>query len=204
MTSLKIFHLFLPMIVTMSAGNSIAFSLTPYSRFQQIPLIESRETLIHSGSKTDDKITSNSKEELLMKISFEVQSGFSDSDAIELIQSYVLTFPFSVVLPVQPLTYSKREEGDGVNLTFLRKKTKEKSAVDGGVQFSVSSSNQLMHLVAVRNSDGQTINKVFSEGLIVKSFVNGLLGEEGGTEGILKEKLLSKMKVKRATHKWMN
>lgn len=46
--------------------------------------------------------------------------------------------PFSALLPVQPLTYSPTS--DGVSLSFLRKKTEEKSSREGGIIFQVKDS----------------------------------------------------------------
>ena len=108
----------------------------------------------------------------------------SEADVLNLkyaLVQFLHRYPFSASLPVQPLTYSTTP--DGVNLTFLRKKTDEKSGRDGGIQFSVdifeapSSSEDRWRLVleARRNSDGQTISKAFSERKIVKDLAATML-----------------------------
>lgn len=56
----------------------------------------------------------------------------ADPDAaIEAVRAFVRSFPFAAVLPVQPLQYLPNDDGRGVKVTFLRKKTKEKGSQDG-------------------------------------------------------------------------
>ncbi len=110
-------------------------------------------------------------------------------------------------MPVQPLTYIPRKEGNGVTVSFLRKKTQEKGSIDGGIEFVISSSHGpdgsvTINLVAIRNEEGQSISKVFSEGLIIKSLVSGLYGE-GGYVGKGKEKLFEVLNMEKVIHKWM-
>ncbi len=172
---------------------------------------ERRSIHVISASSTnyDNDPVSYSNDDLLMRISFVSNGGStSEAEAIELIQAYIASFPFSVVLPVQPLTYKPREGGDGVDLSFLRKKTQEKGAIDGGMKFILTSDcgdggEFTVVLKAFRDSNGQTVSKVFSEGLIIKSFVAGLLDEEGGKVGLGKDELLSKIEIKEFVHKWM-
>ncbi len=171
---------------------------------------ERGSTLVISASSAnyDNDTVSNNSDDLLMRISFVSKGGTNEAEAIELIQAYIVSFPFSVVLPVQPLTYKPRKGGDGVDLSFLRKKTQEKGAIDGGMKFILSSDcgndeEFTVVLKAFRDSNGQTVSKIFSEGLIIKSFVAGLLDEEGGKVGLGKDKLLSKIAIKEFVHKWM-
>lgn len=146
-------------------------------------------------------------EETLMKISFSISSDIEQSEAIDLLKSYIASFPFSAVLPVQPLTYIPREDGKGVDVSFLRKKTQEKGSIDGGVEFLISSSNGsdddgTIELTALRNAEGQSISKIFSEGLIIKSFTSGLYGF-GGYIGKNRDELLENLKMESVFHKWM-
>jgi hypothetical protein len=131
---------------------------------------------------------------------------------------------------VQPLTYTPRRGREtnnddsnddvypGVSVVFLRKKTKEKEAIDGGIEFLISVQNSsqgqqqgtnVIQLLAIRNTKGQTVSKVFSEGLIIKSFVSGLIGEDddyyndGGRVGLGKDKLLQYLSIDSCIHKWM-
>jgi hypothetical protein len=82
-------------------------------------------------------------EEILLKINLALHPGVSIPDALQAVVTYSQSFPFAAVLPVQPLTYlpptrtSLDDDVDGVEIKFLRKKTTEKSAVDGGIRFFV-------------------------------------------------------------------
>jgi hypothetical protein len=105
-----------------------------------------------------------------------------------LLLSYVRSFPFAAVLPVQPLTYLPTP--GGVDVTFLRKKTATKPTNDGGIRFVLepvrSLENDAMNgdetpatswiLTARRNSEGQSVQKLFSEKLIVQELLDGLTG----------------------------
>lgn len=144
-------------------------------------------------------------DDLLMRIYFKTKSDVKEIDVICSLQSYVASFPFAAVLPVQPMKYVPREDGPGVDISFLRKKTMDKGAIDGGIHFIISSEKgeDLIRLDARRESEGQTISKVFSEGLIVKTFVSGLLDEEGGRVGINKDELVSLCDIEKIIHKWM-
>jgi len=153
----------------------------------------------------------SNKGEVLMKISFSLKEGHDDkTKAIDILRSYVASFPFSAVLPVQPLTYLPREDGKGVDVSFLRKKTQEKGSIDGGIEFLISSGQavngndtlETIDLVAIRNDEGQSISKVFSEGLIVKSLTSGLYGE-GGYVGKGKDELFAILTMDKVVHKWM-
>ena len=106
-----------------------------------------------------------------------------------LLFDYIRSFPFAAVLPVQPLTYLPTP--GGVDVTFLRKKTATKPTNDGGIRFVLdpvlSSSEQdatnvggtpatSWILTARRNSEGQSVQKLFSEKLIVQELLDGLTG----------------------------
>ena len=145
-------------------------------------------------------------EDILMKIVFSVKDGKSHEEAVNILQSYIASFPFSAVLPVQPLTYIPREDGNGVDVSFLRKKTKEKGAIDGGINFLISSvqdDGREVVLVAMRNSEGQTVSKVFTEGLVIKSFAAGLYEDETGKTGLRRDELMDTIYIKKCIHKWM-
>jgi len=159
-------------------------------------------------------------QDVLMKISFSVKNdNLNAEECADILQSYVASFPFAAVLPVQPLTYTPRENGGryrGVSVSFLRKKTKEKGQIDGGIEFLISVLDgeklglvgraNVIQLLAIRNTEGQTVSKVFSEGLIIKSFVSGLIvedEEEGGRVGLGKDKLLECLSIQSFVHKWI-
>ena len=150
------------------------------------------------------------EEEILMKISLSLNDSFTTEHAIPIIQKYLASFPFSAVLPVQPLTYTPAEDALGVKVSFLRKKTEEKSSFDGGIEFKINiveedEDSVRVNIVARRDSEGQFISKVFSEGAIVKSFVSGLnLGEnDGGRVGIGHDDLMKVCRIQSIYHKWM-
>ena len=116
-------------------------------------------------------------EEVLMKVTLfpNDPTQYSERETLGKVLHYVASFPFSAVLPVQPLTYTPRDDGRGVDVTFLRKKTQEKGSVDGGMTFLLSSNGEGgIDILARRNSEGQVISKVFSEGMVIKAFVSGL------------------------------
>lgn len=167
---------------------------------------------LFSSSNDDDKGTGLG-EETLLKISMSINEGYNVEDIVPVLQQYLTSFPFSAVLPVQPLTYTPRSDGQGVSVSFLRKKTQEKSSIDGGIEFTFAidtddvygESSGRVIVEAKRVSEGQVISKVFSEGTIVKAFVNGLNhGEtDGGRVGIGHGELLRKCSVESIFHKWM-
>ena len=139
------------------------------------------------------------QEGLLLKIKFHVPAR-DEENALQSVDAYTRSFPFSAVLPVQPLTHIPEVDEDGnpsVRVSFLRKKTDLKSGVDGGVLFrskvvdeydgdnvdeyempggskKPQTSSRTIQLCAHRITEGQTVAKIFSEKQIVKAFVNGI------------------------------
>lgn len=101
-----------------------------------IQIIQEQRT--EDNTSNDDNVVSEEK------IAFQNMLGF------------LKTFPFAVILPVQPLSLefhdndnnNIKEEGEGetknletaagVSLLFLRKKTQEKGSIDGGIKFDIS------------------------------------------------------------------
>jgi hypothetical protein len=81
------------------------------------------------------------QEEILLKMHLALaHPGVAIDDALQTVITYSQSFPFAAVLPVQPLTYlppADNDGDDGVDIKFLRKKTTEKSAVDGGIRFFI-------------------------------------------------------------------
>lgn len=171
--------------------------------FQSIP---QRCAVVHQNLNVSsvDSIPDD-MEEVLMKVTLVTKdSKYSESDILEKVFAYVASFPFSAVLPVQPLTYTPRKDGRGVDVTFLRKKTQEKGSVDGGMTFLLSSEREGgMIITAKRKSEGQVISKVFSEGMVINAFVSGLWGEEGGRVGLGYDELMNMISVESVVHKWM-
>ena len=168
------------------------------------------KTLLYSKNNEEVEIEKD-KEEILMKVSFSLQENVTPEKAIPIIHKYISSFPFSAVLPVQPLTYTPTEDDLGVKVAFLRKKTDEKSGKDGGIDFRISTVDDendesiRVNIVARRDSNGQFISKVFSEGAIIKSFVSGLNHGviEGGRVGIGREDLMKACSLQSVYHKWM-
>lgn len=152
------------------------------------------------------EISSNNDDgELLMRMTFSPKNDYSVDDGFQELNRYLLSFPFSAVLPVQPLTYHPRKNGTGLNLSFLRKKTQDKGSIDGGIFFpiDVDRDKNVLVLTGIRDSDGQSVSKVFSEGLIIKSFVYGLLGDKDGREGLGRDEVLKKLSIESFNHKWL-
>jgi hypothetical protein len=85
---------------------------------------------------TLDELT-DSKEETLLCVHLQwiPSSDYDPRQSGEILMNYTRSFPFAAVLPVQPLTYLPTP--DGVEVTFLRKKTETKPTNDGGIRFTV-------------------------------------------------------------------
>lgn len=152
--------------------------------------------------------TDYSTEETLLCLRLSVLPDVSIQDAKQRVSKYSMSFPFSAVLPVQPLTYLSTLDG-GVEIRFLRKKTELKSGVDGGIRFfieessSSSSEQQELEITAKRNSVGQTVAKIFAERLVVAAYISGITGEEG-TEKRFGKPPTDVVQVKSVFHKWMS
>jgi hypothetical protein len=101
-----------------------------------------------SSSNEDNNVESFDEydgEEVLLVARLTVRDGVLVDDAVAAVSKFCQSYPFSVVLPVQPLMYlpTKAFENvlgshDGVEIKFLRKKTQEKSSIDGGIRFFIS------------------------------------------------------------------
>lgn len=116
-------------------------------------------------------------EEILLKLHFSINDLIDRGTAFQRLSKYCQSFPFAAVLPVQPLQYLPTDDG-GVDVRFLRKKTKEKGSLDGGIRFFLSNDAGGIDLVAKRNSRGQSVSKIFSEKLVVLAFIKRVTGEE--------------------------
>ena len=161
------------------------------------------------GTQNNDIDNSNEdeeEEEIILRMNLSVLDSNSSESTMEKIIKYIQSFPFSAVLPVQPLTYVPSDDNRGVKVTFLRKKTKEKGSVDGGIDISATlrdtdDDNTKIQIEAKRNSEGQTVSKVFSEMLIVKAFIKGLSGEEDTYR--TNTELSELISIDSIFHKWM-
>jgi hypothetical protein len=146
------------------------------------------------------------EEETLMRIRLSTKEGGNNKDVspLEAVQQYARSFPFAPTLPVQPLQAMPTPDG-GMDLHFLRKKTTEKSSVDGGIRFYIlPEANDILlpkmyiDVVAKRNSEGQSLNKIFSEKLIIQAFVRGLVERIDD-----KNQLGNTLSVESVFHKWL-
>jgi len=133
------------------------------------------------------------KEETLLKLHVvaDKQPDLQASFVLPLLQKYIQSFAFAAVLPVQPLTYTPTDDG-GVQVKFLRKKTKEKGSLDGGLRFWIlqdkppqstegedeNNSAVGFEIVVKRISEGQTITKMFSEKQVIQAFVAAFTGDD--------------------------
>ena len=140
-------------------------------------------------------------EETLLDIKLSIVQGVDSADALKAVQQYTQAFPFSVVLPVQPLQYLPTSDG-GVDVLFLRKKTEEKGSVDGGMRFfaNLADDDDAVEVVVKRNSDGQTVSKIFSEKLIVQAFYDGIRGKQDDKTGVAPT---DKVQVQSVFHRWL-
>lgn len=154
---------------------------------------------LHESSFPWESPFSEQDEETLLRINLVVLS-YSE-DALVRVQKYTQAFPFAAVLPVQPLQYLPTSEG-GVEVLFLRKKTKEKGSVDGGMKFFVKPGvdNAHIEIVVKRNSEGQTISKLFTEKLVVSAYCSGIKGEQDERFGKSPSDMVS---IESIFHRWM-
>lgn len=158
------------------------------------------------GPLRDTKMQQFAQEETLLKIHCSTTNREVDSVLPE-IQKYIQSFPFAAVLPVQPLQYLPTEDG-GVEVLFLRKKTKEKGSVDGGLRFFVVRiPDRELEIVVKRNSEGQSVGKMFSEKLVVQAFVNSFMGKDvqEGKHPLTNRDAPTKelVQVESVFHKWL-
>ena len=134
------------------------------------------------------------QEESLLVMNLSPLPNMSAEDGLSRISQYIRSFPFAAVLPVQPLQALPTDDG-GLEIRFLRKKTQTKSSVDGGIRFFVNLRNEdSVEILVKRNSDGQSVPKMFAEKLVVQSFSKGMaLGSDHGNDK--KEESSSPIKV---------
>jgi hypothetical protein len=191
------------------AGSVNAFALstcTSRSSISRNALRLSEAVYPWEGPLRDTKMQQFAKEETLLQIHCSTTNREVDSVLPE-IQKYIQSFPFAAVLPVQPLQYLPTEDG-GVEVLFLRKKTKEKGAIDGGMRFFVIRiPDKELEIVVKRNSEGQTIGKMFSEKLVVQAFVNSFMGKDvqEGKQPLSNREAPTKdlVQVQSVFHKWL-
>ena len=162
--------------------------------------VKQQITLLRSSKSEDEEETTNyDNEEILLQIHLATLPDVSIEDAKEQVSRYTQSFPFAAVLPVQPLQYLPAPDG-GVDVRFLRKKTKEKGSLDGGLRFFLSEDRDGIDLTVKRNSVGQTIPKMFAEKLVVQAFVKGISGEEDGKASPPPTDVVT---VESVFHKWL-
>jgi hypothetical protein len=155
----------------------------------------------------------------LLKLNLSIQPGISVPEATRVVAKYVQSFPFAVVLPVQPLQYLPTPD-NGVEIQFLRKKTDIKSGIDGGIRIFVTTSSPkgsdgedhdednndnvnesaaMIEVTAKRNSVGQSIQKIMAEKLVVTALVASITGEDTQYG----KAPLDAVNVSSLYHKWM-
>lgn len=173
---------------------------------------------IHQLSTNNHDAEADNQPSILLQINVSCipeERTETDSDSshvincMERLKIYLRSFPFSAVLPVQPLQYLPSD--DGVDVTFLRKKTQEKGSMDGGITISVKkcehddddARNRIL-VTARRNSEGQTISKIFSEKLVILALVDSFIGGNNVPEGIAIERQRKLgITVNSIFHKWL-
>jgi len=162
--------------------------------FQKLQL--GRDRLLFSSPEDDASPQSLDNEETLMNVHVTITDGGKESATTELAK-YLQSFPFAAVLPVQPLQYLPTE--NGVEVKFLRKKTEEKGSLDGGMVFMIKDDRDGYDIVCKRNSEGQTVSKMFSEKLVIMSLLKHITGEESALAGALP----ANVSVESIFHKWL-
>ena len=153
------------------------------------------------SSLDPEQATDYSSEETLLRLHLSLLPDVSIEKAKKRVSKYSQAFPFSAVLPVQPLTYLPTED-DGLEIRFLRKKTSEKSSIDGGIRFFIQETDDnVVKVEAKRNSVGQSVPKIFAERLVITSYVAGISGEQTERFG---EPPTDVVRVQSVFHKWMD
>ena len=141
-------------------------------------------------------------EETLLKLHLTVLDEVDPDMALAVVQRYTQSFPFSAILPVQPLQYLPTHDG-GVDVLFLRKKTRDKGSVDGGMRFFVRppfDGEDGIEVQVKRNSNGQSVSKMFTEKLVVQAYCEGIAGKDEARTGKAPTDFVSVLSV---FHKWM-
>lgn len=141
-------------------------------------------------------------EETLLKLHLTVLDEVDPDMALAVVQRYTQSFPFSAILPVQPLQYLPTHDG-GVDVLFLRKKTQDKGSVDGGMRFFVRppvDGDDGIEVQVKRNSKGQSVSKMFTEKLVVQAYCEGIAGKDEARTGKAPTDFVSVLSV---FHKWM-
>lgn len=120
------------------------FSIRKWRSFSSTSSILSAQQTDDDDDNNDETSSNHYKnEETLLCLRLSIKNNFdgSSTDALNSISRYCQSFPYAVVLPVQPLMYTPTIDGEGstggVEIKFLRKKTEIKSNVDGGIRFFV-------------------------------------------------------------------
>jgi hypothetical protein len=183
-------------ILLLVASTRRIFGLIAPPSFQCV----SRFSLALKASIEPDKETNYDAEETLLRLRLAVEPSVSMDEAKKRVVKYSQSFPFSVVLPVQPLMYVPTPD-DGVEVRFLRKKTDFKSGVDGGIRFFIEATpDNCLELTAKRNSVGQSIAKMVAERLVITSYVSGITGKDDERFGPPPTDVVRMQSV---FHKWM-
>lgn len=150
----------------------------------QFPLLFSKPS-DEEDTENEDTETQWDQEESLLVMNLTPLPNVSCEASLSKISQYIQSFPFAAVLPVQPLQALPTDDG-GLEIKFLRKKTYDKSGVDGGVRFFVNLIDEEQSIIEVlvkRYSEGQSISKMIAEKLIIQSFVKGMaLGSDYGND----------------------
>lgn len=191
------------------AGCLLATGIHGFLSLQAHPWIERKASYIQvprsssdssSANMSDDDTAYYDTQDVLLCL----QLCPTQDNALERVQSFVRSFPFAAVLPVQPLTYLPTADG-GVEIKFLRKPTDAKSGVDGGIRIFVKESEVNKILVtAKRNDRGQTCQKIFSEKAIVTKLVAALTGQDTGLGLDRSARPLDIVQVDSLFHIWMD
>jgi hypothetical protein len=108
------------------------------STAQPTSLAASQPSQPSGKDDNENTIVDYSKEETLLCLDLVVNPGVDLDAAVAKVSKFCQSFPFAAVLPVQPLHYVPVYEDGGVEVKFLRKKTTEKSSIDGGIRFFVT------------------------------------------------------------------
>jgi hypothetical protein len=153
-----------------------------------------------SSSPFYDKINLDSHDTLLR-----VHLAPQKENALDQVQRFIQTFPYAVVLLMQPLVSLPTSDG-GVELKFFQSSKHGPPEMNGGIRlFLLLQDNNIILTVKRNNADGQVCEKLKEEKEIVTKLLAGLAGRDCGIIELQPQQqcLVNAVRIESIYHKWM-
>ncbi|GKY97892.1 hypothetical protein MPSEU_000747200 [Mayamaea pseudoterrestris] len=191
MATFSIFAAALVILLSTCQVISFVFHL-PY-----VTRASSRRQWLSPLSDSSDS-TSHETHDTLLRIHLAAQTD----DAFDHVQRYVRTFPFSIILPKQPLMSLPTSDG-GVELLFLKSNAQACTpSINGGMRLFLrqdDDDDERIVLTMKRNGRDQVCDKFEQEKVVVTQLVSGLTGHDVG----LQQGLTKAAQILSIYHMWM-